>query len=181
MLRWIAGLGLGVVLTGAAACHGSDTARLRALDTPAAQRLVGVWNITVWPGQAFNVRTGTDPSVRGTIALIGDRHHPLSFSRITAPLHDGIYDIDFSPFAFVPDAPGTVPLAVAEVSASAGHVGSGREDHVRIVLDPDDARRAIILDGTLVGDSVTGAWFVDSRTASGGGGFTMVRQRTRWH
>lgn len=159
------------------ACERTTSARARELQVPAARRLVGVWTVSFTLDPAFRIHGGMDQPVRGTLALIQDHSGRLSYPQLAEPLHYGTYDVDFRRFGFDPRDRGAVPVAVAGVSIdSASRPGEG-VDHVRVVLDPGEAQMNITLDGTLAADSAAGTWLVESRTASGGGTFTMMRAR----
>lgn len=163
------------VLSALSGCERTRTARARELQVPAARRLVGVWTVTFTLDPAFRIHGGMDQPVRGTLALIQDHSGRLSYPQLAEPLHYGTYDVDFRRFGFDPRNRGAVPVAVAGVSIdSASRPGQG-EDHVRVVLDPGEAQMNITLDGTLAADSAAGTWIVESRTAAGGGTFTMTR------
>lgn len=165
-----------LVLGALAGCQRLDAARARALATPAARRLVGVWRVTFTLDSVSRLRGGAQ-SVRGTIALIEDHYEQGSYPQIAEPTHYGTYDIDFTPFGFEARGPRAVPIAVAGVSRDSANRSGRSVDHVRIVLDPDEPRMNVTLDGTLAADTIAGTWSVESRTAFGSGVFVMRRER----
>lgn len=172
--RWTV---VAVLLLTGAACKRMSSYRLQAVEAAPARRLVGVWNVTFTLDPAFRVRGGMDRPLRGTLALIQDHYGGVSYPQLSTPLHYGVYDIDFRRFGFDPRDRGAVPIAVASVSTDSSDGRATPVDRVHVVLDPGEAQMAITLDGTLAADSAAGTWAVDSRTASGGGTFVMVRTR----
>lgn len=177
------------LLIGGAACAAPrEAGRQSLLETPAARRLVGTWQLQlirdgvhVEPGAVGEVR-----KAEGTVTFLTDRVGRVSATELPGATHSGVYDLDLSPLGFMPDTPGPVPAAVARVgpggAASDGAGPSGRTtaDSVFIVLSPGAGRLYVMFAGTMRGDSIGGRWRAESFSAGGAAGdFVMRRTRDR--
>ena len=157
------------------ACAPDETpARARLLDSPAARRLVGAWDVTFRLDVATSVavRPATAPPVTGTLVFAEDRYGHTSSRELGEPTHDGVYDVDFGPFGFSSRAAGDVPVAVARVASTP------RRESLYVVLSPGTTRLAVQMTGTLDDDSASGEWRAAAFSAGGGAGhFTMHRRQ----
>lgn len=156
-----------LLLASAFACTKSNDDRSRELAGAPAQRLVGVWTVAFHLDRPMMLaRTPTRRDVSGTIALIENHSGSPSFAVLPAALHQGTFDIDFTPFGFDPRERGDMPTAVGRTAA----------DSVEIVLAPEAAHITVLMHGRLSGDSISGTWTALSHTAGGGGQFVMRRR-----
>ena len=164
-----------VAMAATLGCASDETpARARLLDSPAARRLVGAWDVTFSLDVATSatVRPATTPSVTGTLVFAEDRYGHTSSRELGEPTHDGAYDVDFGPFGFSSRAAGDVPVAVARVASASPH------ESLYVVLSPGTTRLAVQMTGTLDDDSATGEWRAAAFSAGGGAGhFTMHRRQ----
>ena len=166
---------IAVSMAATLACAPDETAaRARLLESHAARRLVGAWDVTFRLDVATSVavRRATTPPVTGTLVFAEDRFGHMSSRELGEPTHDGVYDVDFGSFGFSSRAAGDVPVAVARVASA-----SPRES-LYVVLSPGTARLAVQMTGMLDDDSATGEWRAAAFSAGGGAGhFTMHRRQ----
>ncbi|NUR54913.1 MAG: hypothetical protein HOQ29_10725 [Acidobacteria bacterium] len=166
---------LWIVLTGlAVACgHGDASARQRLLASPEALRLVGAWKVRFELNYAVSSRVdvGKVGPITGTVVLAEDRFGRVGSTEIGDATHDGVYDVDFSPFGFSSRSEGDVPAAIARL------VPTTLGDSLYIVLSPGTTRLAVVMAGRLAGDSASGEWHASAFSSGGGAGsFTMHRR-----
>lgn len=156
--------------TAALACSGNGA--IRSAEARAADQLVGTWDATITLTDSDGK---TSQPVHGTIALVQDHYGHASSPQTASVVDYGAYDIDFRTFGFDPRDGESIPSVVAGVSEDSA---DGRlVSRVRMILHPGQPRVAVILDGVLTGDAISGQWQTDSRTAAGAGKFTLTRHR----
>jgi hypothetical protein len=156
--------------------HENAAARTRLLDSPAARSLVGAWDVTFRMDVATAVvaRASEAAPITGTLVLAEDRYGRANSRDLDDPTHDGVYDVDFTPFGFSSRAAGDVPIAVARVAPAAAG------DSLYVVLSPGTSRLSVQMAGRLTGDSAAGEWSASAFSAGGGAGtFTMRRHEPR--
>ena len=164
---WHIAVTIVLLLASALACTSSNDDRSRELAGAPAQRLVGVWTVAFHLDRPMMLaRTPTRRDVSGTIALIENHSGSPSFAVLPAALHQGTFDIDFTPFGFDPRERGDMPTAVARTVT----------DSVELVLAPEASHITVLMHGRLRGDSISGTWTALSHTAGGGGRFIMRRR-----
>lgn len=156
------------------ACAPDETpARARLLNSPAARRLVGAWDVTFQLDVATSVavRAATAPPVTGTLVFAEDRYGHTSSRELGEPTHDGVYDVDFGPFGFSSRAAGDVPVAVARVASASPR------DSLYVVLSPGTTALAVQMTGTISDDDAAGQWRASAFSAGGGAGRFIMRRR----
>lgn len=172
---------LALAVIGLGACSTHDTAkRERLLDTPAARRLVGTWNVS------FEMNAHAAPPdapaarvrVTGVIAFAPDHHGLTATTELNGITHEGAYDLDFRPFGWSTREADAPAVAVARVVSTAGASPSdtGR-DSLYIVLSPGTQRFAVRMSGMLATDGATGIWSARSFSAGGGTGRFVMQRR----
>ena len=163
-----------VAMAATLACAPDESAaRARLLDSPAARRLVGAWDVTFQLDVATSVavRPATTPPVTGTLVFAEDRYGHTSSRELGEATHDGVYDVDFGPFGFSSRAAGDVPVAVARVASASPH------ESLYVVLSPGTAALAVRMTGTISDDSAAGQWRASAFSAGGGAGRFIIRRR----
>jgi hypothetical protein len=166
-----------VLLVAVPDCTRLDRDRERALASPPAQRLVGVWDASFRLDRQLRIRGSTEaaPTVRGVIALIENHFGQGRFGSIGTPLHYGVYDVDFTPYGFALLDAGGVPAAAARTAAAQ----NSDADSVVILLNPDENGLSMSLTGAMKGDQISGVWLLENRSRNGfsaGGRFSMWRR-----
>jgi hypothetical protein len=148
-----------------------DASRERALDSPTARLLVGVWDITFTLDRPLIVTS--DPvrprPVTGVVAFVEARHVAPEIPQLSGSTHDVAFDLDFRPFGFDLRDRGASAIAAAR---------TGEPDSVTIVFGDDESMFSVRSEGTLIGDSVSGVWTAEApRSAGAGGRFSMHRRQ----
>lgn len=154
----------------AIACGGNGAHR--SAEELAASRLVGAWDATITLADPDG---STSRPLRGTIALVQDHYGHASSPQVGTVLDYGAYDIDFRGFGFDPRDGESIPSVVAAISEDS--TGGRVVTLVRMVLHPGQPWVAVTLDGVLTGNTISGHWQTDSRSAVGAGQFTLTRHR----
>jgi outer membrane receptor protein involved in Fe transport len=171
-LRSLRALGAGLAVAGAAACAGTTRGdRSEARDIAAAQRLVGVWDAVLTADGTAAMSAATPPTQAGGSFAFMEGGGPPSRRLI------GMCDVDIRPHHLSPRDAG-VPLT-AEVRRVPRDEGSDSTwvDSLDILVDEGDGGFLVRMVGTVSGNSASGSWSADSRSAAGGGRFTMRRHR----
>jgi hypothetical protein len=159
------------------ACGGSSGGDGSTVITAAADRLVGSWDATFVLADEFRGRSPVARNVHGTLVFVRIRSGTPSFPDMAAPLHYGLYDLDFSPYGFDSRNAGTVPTAIARAFPTQ----VPEVDSVLIVLDPEQRGVIVLMRGQLRGDRADGVWTAESSARAGigeSGRFTMTRRRS---
>ncbi|HXC26108.1 MAG TPA: hypothetical protein VNU46_09355, partial [Gemmatimonadaceae bacterium] len=132
------------------------------------QRLVGVWEMRFRLDQLLALKSTPSPNeIHGEIAFLANPWFRTAPPERVSPTDYGVYDVDFTPFGFDPRTPGQVPVAIAMVRD---------HDTVQIMLGQGQSQ-TVTLDGTMVGDSVVGAWQASVVHFGVSGWFVMMRRR----
>jgi len=166
-----AGLSIALLAATIAGCDDGHGAGVAA-DTPDARRLDGAWTIELRVDrlrlEPMTGAAGTNRSVRGEIALVAN-HWLAGGDDLPRPTHYGTYDIDFSTLGFDPRHSGQLPRAAALMRDG---------DSLELVLEPDDPRESVHLQGVWRGDSIAGRWSLEPVRAGGdaAGSYTMIRR-----
>jgi hypothetical protein len=159
------------------ACSAPDsTSRQRFLDTDAARRFVGAWDVSFVAdstSMAFRIGGSAD-RVTGTIAFTLNRSGADADPMLRDITHEGAYDLDFSPFGFTTRLSDAPPVAVARLASP---VGAARDaDSLWIVLSPGSERFPLLMRGMIGGDSARGTWSAQGFSAGGGAGRFVMRR-----
>ena len=162
------------------ACADADAGqRERLLDSPAARRVVGSWDVvfTIDPHASVSL-SYTAASVRGTMVFTTDHHGPASMDALHDITHEGSYDLDFSPFGWTTRSADAPAVAIARVAAGGDATASARAgpDSLFVVLSPGTERFAVRMAGVLEGDSASGVWSARAYSAGGGVGRFVMRR-----
>jgi hypothetical protein len=159
------------------ACSTSDaTSRRRALESDAARRLVGAWDVSFVAdstSMAFRMR-GSSDRVTGTIAFTLNRSGADADAMLRDITHEGAYDLDFSPFGFTTRLADAPAVAVARLASSTGT--SRDADSLWIVLSPGSEQFPLLMRGMIGGDSARGTWSAQAFSAGGGAGRFVMRR-----
>ncbi|MDP9204067.1 MAG: hypothetical protein M3P12_01245 [Gemmatimonadota bacterium] len=142
-----------------------------------ADRLVGSWEGNFQLADEFRSQSTVTRGVHGTLVFVQARRGLTGFPDMAAPLHYGLYDIDFSPYGFDSRVTGVVPTAIARTLPTP----ASEADSVFIVLDPERRGVIVLMRGQLLGDRADGVWTAVSSTRSGigeSGSFVMTRARS---
>ena len=134
-----------------------------------AARLADSWDAEfVLERAPTGADTRAERTTRGTVALLEGPGHERVTALAVPVTHVGVYRVDFRPLGFSPAVGGAVPELVAGITLP---------DSVAMVL-PAEARDGILLlQGTLMGDSVSGDWTYGGRAAGGWSGRFVLRRR----
>ena len=163
-----------LVIIGCGGLSGGDES---TVVTSAAHHLVGSWDATFLLTDEFRSRSPIARDVHGTLVFVRIRSGAPSFPDMAAPLHYGLYDLDFSPYGFDSRNAGTVPSAIARAFPTQ----IPEVDSVLIVLDPEQRGVIVLMRGQLRGDRADGVWTAESSARAGigeSGRFTMTRRRS---
>lgn len=156
-----------VTVLSIAACEGSNRPPEAVLESAVAHRLAGSWviRLEVDPGSMSSApRTG---GVTGTVAFVVDRRGRTTTTMLSTPTHEGVFDVDFTPFGWPSQPSDEAPSAAARVQLP---------DSVYIVFERGEGNLAIRLWGQSRQDAVTGIWRAEgSRSGGASGRFTMTR------
>jgi hypothetical protein len=136
-----------------------------------AERVPGVWDA------AFRVeRTPLGPAPRGTppargvVALVPSRAGVGRDWLGARPTHDGVYELDFRPLGFVPEAAGPVPVLVAAVVMP---------DSLVVATPPGVSGGTLVVRATLTpgANSARGTWAYRTHAVGGWGGTVTLYRR----
>lgn len=168
---------LALAMTSAIACDSMDAAqRERMLETPSAQRLVGIWNLALSADPRATMRTPSR-AITGTIAFTVNHHGPRDIAELSGVTHQGVYDLDFVPFGW---ASGTIDAPAVAVARVVPHSTDDRRanqpDSIYVVMSPGTNRFAVRMAGIMNADSAWGAWSATSFSAGGGAGSFVMRR-----
>ena len=156
-----------VALLAAACERGTPRRGDAALET----RATGVWDVALALDRTPLGLAGPDEPPRsghGTLALIPSTRRDRAAALPGPTTHAGVYDIDFRPLGFAPQAAGPIATLVATVAAP---------DTVVVRLPAAASDGHLVLRGTMAGDSVVGRWsYGGDRTPSGWGGTFVLRR-----
>lgn len=175
--RLAAWLLIGVV---ASACRQSARDdRAAILATAEAQRVVGVWDVSLQTDPRLAAGAGeTSRTVTGTLALTENRHGTLSTSELAGVTHQGVADLDLRPLGWSTGAEDSPQVSVARVAPRSPERGAAEGDSLVIVIGPGTSRFVVRLSGIVTGDDASGTWRVSAFSGGGGGGrFLMHRRR----
>lgn len=155
----------------ATGCGQDDAAgRAAVLATPLARGAIGTWRATFWldPRSTLGALIPDSTSVSGEIVLAEDSRGAISAAELQASTHDGVYDVDFSPFGFSSRESGALPGVIARVVPAS--------DSLYVVLSPGTPLFAVRMMGVISGDTAAGTWTASGNRVSGGSGRFVMRR-----
>jgi hypothetical protein len=126
--------------------------------------MTGVWDLTLRVDAANGSR---DREINGSVALLsGEPLRTSWWPGLPNVSHVGTYSIDVESLGVVPVARRDIRIAGAAAQFP---------NRTIIVLNPGVDHGALVLEGTVVGDSITGSWRVTAYALGPSGRFTMRR------
>jgi hypothetical protein len=153
-------------------CALSSAAPRDAGNLAQEDRLSGVWRVSLLRGNSERAPSESDSATfRGAVSLLR-MAEPLAqpWLSLGEPTHFGVYTFSRKPLE-VP--PAIAALLRRQLPTAGARLMSG--DSVRVVIDPQMDHGALILEGKLAGDSITGHWMVSGYISTPGGRFVMRR------
>lgn len=164
---------------GVGACDSVDAAqREHLLDTPAVQRVVGVWAVSIRAdSQVMTNVHARGRTITGTMAFTVNHHGPRDILELSGVTHQGVHDLDFVPFGWASgtiDAPAVAVARVVPASADGGR--ANQPDSIYVVMSPGTTQFAVRMTGLVNADSAWGVWSASSFSAGGGAGSFVMRR-----
>jgi hypothetical protein len=147
----------------AVSCQQRDSGRSPELESLPAQRLVGIWDVSLHLATPFPLAP-TAPSaldITGALALVENHYGDAAFGQMGRPLHYGSYDLNLAAFGLDPSGASEAPTAIAQTREVPIRLSNGAQvlvDSVEIVLNPGHADGWITLRGQFQRELVIGAW-----------------------
>lgn len=126
--------------------------------------LTGIWNVTLRV-QRGGLSSRPGEELRGQIALLrASDLHRGSWANLSHPTHLGVYNLDLEALRVSRWQGGGATVVIASVD---------NESRVNVVINPHSDHGSLVIQGTAVGDSITGSWYVTAYAGGATGTFTM--------
>ena len=158
-----------------AACGAGSSETRFALETPAAQSLVGTWDATMSLVRPYQLEPHEPAAKRicGTIGFVENRYVRGGSSQTDDSTPVGVYDLDLTLLGLNWLGDNSFPTALAtpvdDLSAPVKAVG----DSVAVVLNPGSQERIVLL-GRYGVRGIVGLWTAQSSRGTASGSFSLT-------
>jgi hypothetical protein len=169
-----------LMLTLAITACGSGSRETRlALETQAAQNLVGAWNVKLSLDRPYQLELHEPAAKRicGTIGFVENHYARGGSGSADDTKHLGVYDLDLSRLGLDWLGDNSFPAAEATSVEDYRSAVSGVTDSVAIVLNPGSQERIVLL-GRYGINGIRGRWTAQSSRGTASGAFSLTQHVT---